>query len=78
MKMMKFPVLILITLALLLSATNAAQCGRQARGALCKGGLCCSKFGYCGSTKAYCGPGCQSQCKAADVKNDHVNNVGGN
>ena len=22
-------------------------------------GLCCSEFGYCGSTEAYCGKGCQ-------------------
>ena len=38
------------------------QCGRQAGGALCSGGLCCSQYGYCGSTSAYCSTGCQSQC----------------
>ncbi|XP_054777486.1 endochitinase [Prosopis cineraria] len=43
----------------------AEQCGRQAGGALCPGGLCCSQFGWCGSTTEYCGPGCQSQCGAA-------------
>ncbi|KAI9107764.1 hypothetical protein K1719_021100 [Acacia pycnantha] len=40
----------------------AEQCGTQAGGALCPGGLCCSKHGWCGSTYDYCGPGCQSQC----------------
>nr|5XDI_A Chain A, Vaccatide, vH1 [Gypsophila vaccaria] len=39
------------------------QCGRQAGGARCSNGLCCSQFGYCGSTPPYCGAGqCQSQC----------------
>ncbi|CAN6480863.1 unnamed protein product [Victoria cruziana] len=51
--------------ALLLGAAlhaHAQQCGRDAGGALCTGGLCCSKWGYCGSTIDYCGEGCQSQC----------------
>ncbi|KAJ4715110.1 Endochitinase (Chitinase) [Melia azedarach] len=42
----------------------AEQCGSQAGGALCPGGLCCSKFGYCGNTPAYCTDGCQSQCNS--------------
>ncbi|KAJ8445099.1 hypothetical protein Cgig2_029471 [Carnegiea gigantea] len=43
--------------------TSAEQCGRQAGGALCPNGLCCSQFGWCGSTNEYCAPpGCQSQC----------------
>jgi basic endochitinase B len=41
---------------------HAEQCGSQAGGALCPNCLCCSKFGWCGSTDAYCGAGCQSQC----------------
>ncbi|XP_043693939.1 endochitinase-like isoform X1 [Telopea speciosissima] len=40
----------------------AAQCGSQAGGALCPGGLCCSQYGWCGSTIDYCGADCQSQC----------------
>ncbi|CAK9229720.1 unnamed protein product [Sphagnum troendelagicum] len=28
----------------------------------CAGGDCCSQYGYCGCTDAYCGSGCQSQC----------------
>ncbi|KAF2306331.1 hypothetical protein GH714_016476 [Hevea brasiliensis] len=42
----------------------AEQCGSQAGGALCPNGLCCSKFGYCGSTVDYCSNGCQSQCNS--------------
>ncbi|KAJ4972816.1 hypothetical protein NE237_005990 [Protea cynaroides] len=38
------------------------QCGKQADGKLCPGGVCCSQYGYCGSTSDYCGNGCQSQC----------------
>ncbi|KAK1295607.1 Endochitinase 1 [Acorus calamus] len=30
------------------------QCGDQAGGALCPDGLCCSPWGYCGSTPEYC------------------------
>ncbi|KAL0717062.1 hypothetical protein Bca4012_066384 [Brassica carinata] len=44
------------------NARLGEQCGHQADGALCPGGLCCSKEGFCGTTKPYCGPGCQSQC----------------
>ncbi|KAH0650018.1 hypothetical protein KY284_029930 [Solanum tuberosum] len=62
MKMMKFVVVIVTILALLLSVANAQQCGSQAGGALCANRLCCSQYGYCGTTPAYCGPGCQSQC----------------
>jgi len=58
---MKFSLLLL--LLLLLHEGEAQQCGEQADGALCPGDLCCSVWGYCGSTDAYCGPGnCQSQC----------------
>ncbi|WVZ78403.1 hypothetical protein U9M48_026116 [Paspalum notatum var. saurae] len=43
-------------------AASGGQCGSQAGGALCPNGLCCSQWGYCGSTADYCGTGCQSQC----------------
>ncbi|WVZ25946.1 hypothetical protein V8G54_004490 [Vigna mungo] len=52
-----------LLLAFVLGAT-AEQCGKQAGGALCPNGLCCSKFGWCGDTDSYCGEGCQSQCKS--------------
>ncbi|XP_074284942.1 endochitinase-like [Silene latifolia] len=53
---------LLIILTFLTTQALAEQCGRQAGGALCPGGLCCSQYGYCGSTDPYCGEGCQSQC----------------
>ncbi|KAL6011877.1 Chitinase 1 [Asimina triloba] len=56
---------LIFLLALLFSVTGEAwaeQCGTQAGGALCPGGLCCSQFGWCGNTPPYCGQGCQSQC----------------
>ena len=40
------------------SAARAQQCGSQAGGALCGDCLCCSRFGFCGSTDPYCGAGC--------------------
>lgn len=45
-----------------ISAILAEQCGTQAGNALCPNGLCCSRFGWCGSTDEYCKDGCQSQC----------------
>lgn len=60
---MKFYSLILF-LAFLLGA-SAEQCGKQAGGAVCPNGLCCSRFGWCGSTTEHCGTDCQSQCRPA-------------
>jgi basic endochitinase B len=48
--------------AALAVSARAAQCGDGADGKLCPDCLCCSKWGYCGSTSDYCGDGCQSQC----------------
>lgn len=56
------PLLILLLLLVLARQGEAEQCGHQAGGALCPGGLCCSEYGYCGTTDPYCGKGCQSQC----------------
>ncbi|CAA6671364.1 unnamed protein product [Spirodela intermedia] len=61
----KFAVLLTLCLGAMSSiGAEAQQCGRQAGGALCAGGLCCSQFGWCGNTAAYCdrAQGCQSQC----------------
>ncbi|OVA05036.1 Glycoside hydrolase [Macleaya cordata] len=44
-------------------ALALVQCGRNAGGALCPGHQCCSIWGYCGDTDAYCNfEICQSQC----------------
>lgn len=37
----------------------AQQCGSNAP---CANGMCCSQYGYCGTTSDYCCSGCQSQC----------------
>ncbi|MCO5554569.1 hypothetical protein L7F22_008099 [Adiantum nelumboides] len=53
--------IIISTCSILLSGTSAQeQCGSGASGALCANNLCCSQFGYCGSTADFCGEGCQS------------------
>ena len=46
--------------ALHFSTCLAQQCGSQSGGATCANNLCCSQYGYCGSTSDYCGTGCQS------------------
>ncbi|XP_073106012.1 basic endochitinase A isoform X2 [Elaeis guineensis] len=58
---MKLWFLAILCLASILGSL-AQQCGSQAGGQTCPNGLCCSQYGYCGSTSAYCGDGCQSQC----------------
>ncbi|ORX77444.1 hypothetical protein BCR32DRAFT_295605 [Anaeromyces robustus] len=50
--------------------TSQDQCGPSV-GMVCAPGLCCSKYGWCGSTDDYCGTGCQSEfgdCKGAIKK----------
>ncbi|KAJ7953208.1 Chitinase [Quillaja saponaria] len=63
---MKFMYTVFVfTLILVLLKISAEQCGKQAGGQVCPNGLCCSQFGFCGTTNEYCetGRGCQSQCK---------------
>ncbi|KAK6915411.1 Chitin-binding, type 1 [Dillenia turbinata] len=59
-----------LCLALLVSSSIGAfaqQCGKQAGGQTCANNLCCSQYGYCGSTDDYCLPSnnCQSNCKGS-------------
>ncbi|OMO55725.1 Glycoside hydrolase, family 19, catalytic [Corchorus capsularis] len=63
-----YAVLTLCSLAILLLGVSAQQCGNQAGGALCANGLCCSQYGYCGTTPDYCGTGCQSQCGSGSTQ----------
>jgi hypothetical protein len=59
----------LLASSILLHVTSAQMCGSQAGGAKCYNNLCCSRYGYCGQTSAYCSlPGCQSQCSYAAPK----------
>ncbi|KAG0586460.1 hypothetical protein KC19_2G091900 [Ceratodon purpureus] len=52
----------------ILQLVSAADCGSAAGGVQCANNLCCSQYGYCGQTSAYCGTGCQSQCSYAAPK----------
>ena len=66
--------------ALLLSAIPstclAQQCGSQAGGATCADNLCCSQYGYCGSTSDYCGTGCQSgPCTSSSSSSSGVSSI---
>ncbi|XP_040951720.1 endochitinase 2 [Gossypium hirsutum] len=47
---------------------TAVQCGEEAGGGLCPGEICCSKWGYCGTTNSYClvENGCQLNCSDGD------------
>ncbi|KAI9155913.1 hypothetical protein H9P43_009023 [Blastocladiella emersonii ATCC 22665] len=36
---------------------------------VCPGGQCCSQYGWCGTTSAYCGTGCSSQCDKVAIPN---------
>ncbi|ORX81486.1 hypothetical protein BCR32DRAFT_299413, partial [Anaeromyces robustus] len=40
---------------------NLNRCGPDGNGEECPSGECCSKNGICGTGKAYCGQGCQSE-----------------
>eukprot|EP01018_Ginkgo_biloba_P020410 Gb_07464 [translate_table: standard] len=44
---------VLLVLVAFLQVALSQKCG-------CAKGECCSQWGYCGKTKAYCGDGCQS------------------
>ncbi|ASD80064.1 hypothetical protein CRM94_24705 [Burkholderia gladioli] len=64
-KMMKFfrvvtNFVILFSIGFLPIAGYAQQCGIQANYAACPNQLCCSEYGFCGSTDEYCGDGCQT------------------
>ncbi|XP_077248059.1 pathogenesis-related protein PR-4-like [Tasmannia lanceolata] len=58
--------LFMVFLVCLAAAAEAQQCGRQAGDQTCAGNLCCSQYGYCGTTDDYCLPSnnCQSNCKS--------------
>ncbi|WZY82321.1 hypothetical protein YC2023_028705 [Brassica napus] len=51
----------LFTLTIMTETAFSQNCGKTG----CKGNMCCSRWGYCGTTNAYCGTGCQSgPCKS--------------
>nr|ADO24163.1 class I pathogenesis-related protein 4 [Ficus pumila var. awkeotsang] len=55
---------VLVALLFLVVGSSAEQCGKQASGKTCPNNLCCSQYGWCGSTDEYCSrsKGCQSNC----------------
>jgi len=60
---MKFSLLFLLLLPLMGAHQNPPNCGNS--GSPCPGGMCCSRWGYCGTSNAYCAPeNCMSQCSA--------------
>ncbi|XP_010680951.2 antimicrobial peptide 1b [Beta vulgaris subsp. vulgaris] len=64
MKLRSCVIVMVIMAMMMVEISMAFQCGRQAGGARCPGGLCCSQYGYCGTTSQYCGRGqCQGQCR---------------
>ncbi|XBI14086.1 hypothetical protein VPH35_140732 [Triticum aestivum] len=55
-----------------IACARAAQCGPQADGATCPNCLCCSRYGWCGSTSEYCRDGCQSQCSGCGGRTPNI------
>ncbi|XP_074284511.1 acidic endochitinase SP2-like [Silene latifolia] len=53
MKSITLVAIVVLSISLLPFSSFAQNCG-------CAPGQCCSQFGFCGSTEAFCGPGCQS------------------
>lgn len=49
-------ILFLFTLTIITKTAFSQNCGTNG----CAGNLCCSRYGYCGTTAAYCGTGCRS------------------
>ncbi|ORZ37280.1 hypothetical protein BCR44DRAFT_1401525 [Catenaria anguillulae PL171] len=45
----------------------SADVGGCSADRLCPNGLCCSEYGWCGNTDAYCNSKCQSQCDLRPV-----------
>jgi hypothetical protein len=54
--------------------TDSRECGAD-KNMKCESGKCCSKYGYCGTTEAYCSlsKGCQSKYGECDVDTSAAN-----
>ncbi|CAI5486520.1 unnamed protein product [Closterium sp. Naga37s-1] len=63
------PLLLLLLALVLLSSAHLPLLARAeescSASAPCANNLCCSKWGWCGSTVDHCGAGCQSQCSGS-------------
>ncbi|ORY70568.1 hypothetical protein LY90DRAFT_504139 [Neocallimastix californiae] len=49
---------------------NNYRCGKDFNNKSCSNGECCSKYGYCGTSDAYCGSKCQSKYGLCYGSND--------
>jgi len=59
---MRYIKVVLAAIALISSAAASSADGKCGGSyGSCPEGTCCSKFGYCGTTKDHCGAGCQSK-----------------
>jgi len=66
----RMSLVLLLVVGVSVNVVNAQNCG-------CASGLCCSKWGYCGTTSAYCGNGCQSgPCSGGGSPSGGGGNVG--
>nr|GMC59819.1 chitinase [Ipomoea batatas] len=74
---MKFCLALALFSIVILASEAQEQCGRQAGGALCPRGLCCSQYGFCGNDSEYCSPssGCQSQCSTSGAGAGDVSSI---
>ncbi|CAN1233558.1 Wound-induced protein WIN2 [Linum perenne] len=59
---MRASVLSIILLCFFTAIARAQNCGRQAGGQTCANNLCCSQYGYCGTTDDHCSP--SKNCQA--------------
>ncbi|KAL0739954.1 hypothetical protein Bca4012_081467 [Brassica carinata] len=67
-------ILFLFTLTILAETAFSQNCGKTG----CKGNMCCSRWGYCGTTNAYCGTGCQNgPCKSKPKPTPNPSGSGG-
>ncbi|KAJ3038989.1 chitin deacetylase [Rhizophlyctis rosea] len=58
-----------------LPVSTDGTCGATA-GKQCPSGSCCSQYGWCGTTSAYCGTGCQSAYGTCSVTGTTTTNAG--
>ncbi|KAL8364803.1 hypothetical protein RB595_003872 [Gaeumannomyces hyphopodioides] len=69
-------ILLLAGLASAATVSTSGSCGAAAGNATCQGsafGNCCSPYGYCGGTAAFCGPGCDPKFGTCDAASGGTN-----
>ncbi|OUM58892.1 carbohydrate-binding module family 18 protein [Piromyces sp. E2] len=65
---MKVLILTYLIIFLLLEFTLARRCGSEFSNKKCLNNECCSKWGYCGTSKDHCKAGCQSKYAKSTTK----------